>query len=76
MSYLVFDAEENGIVRLVDDDGEEREIPRGELPETASEGDCLLYSEQNGWQVDTAETAARRERLRQKRMRLLGKRQA
>lgn len=75
MKIFVFDAEENGIVRLVDDDGEEREIPCGQLPEAASEGDCLLYSEQNGWQVDTAETAARRERLRQKRMRLLGKNQ-
>lgn len=73
MSTFVFDAEENGIVRLVDDDGEEREIPREELPATAAEGDCLLYSEQNGWQVDMAETAARRERLRQKRMRLLRK---
>ncbi len=71
MSYFVLDAREGGIARLVDDEENEREVLCKELPCDAAEGDCLLYEEGAGWQVDRAETEARRQRLKEKRLRLL-----
>ncbi len=71
MKYFVLDACENGIARLIDEEENEQQLPREHLPAEAAEGDCLFWEEGKGWQVDAAETAARRRRLREKRMRLL-----
>lgn len=74
MNRAVLDAVEGGIARLVDEDGNEQEVAAALLPPDACEGDCLVYDETNGWQTDAAETAARRQRLREKRLRLLNRR--
>ena len=71
MKYFVLDACENSIARLIDEEENEQQLPREDLPAEAAEGDCLFW--EKGWQVDAAETAARRRRLREKRMRLLMK---
>lgn len=71
MKYFVLDACENGIARLIDEEENEQQLPREDLPAEAAEGDCLFWEEEKGLQVDAAETAARRRRLREKRMRLL-----
>ena len=68
MKYFVLDACENGIARLIDEEENEQQLPR---EDQAAEGDCLFWEEGKGWQVDAAETADRRRRLREKRMRLL-----
>lgn len=71
MKYFVLDACESGIARLIDEEENEQQLPREHLPAEAAEGDCLFWKEEKGWQVDAAETACRRRRLREKRMRLL-----
>ena len=71
MKYFVLDACENGIARLIDEEENEQQLPREDLPAEADTGGCVVWGEGKGWQAGAAATADRSRRLREKRMRLL-----
>ena len=71
MKYFVLDACENGIARLIDEEENEQQLPREDLPADPAAGARSLWEQGQARQVDAAETADRRRRLREKRMRLL-----
>ena len=48
MKYFVLDACENGIARLIDEEENEQQLPREDLPAEAAEGDCLFWEEGKG----------------------------
>lgn len=74
MRYFVLDGREGTIARLTADTGELFTVDCAVLPENVAEGDCLVYNEtEHLYTADRQETEARRQRLREKRMRLLHK---
>ena len=60
--------EEWAILECIDKD-ETRDIPRGELPKGAREGQVLLF-DGDTWVIDHAQTAARRAMIMEKFARL------
>ncbi|MCI8649373.1 MAG: DUF3006 domain-containing protein [Anaerotruncus sp.] len=48
------------------ENGEMQDISREQLPSDAQEGDVLIFTQADGWQIDARQTEARRVRLRRK----------
>ena len=60
MYYSLDRFEDNGIAVLLDDNGNKREVPLGELPGGIKQGDILTFVDDR-FVVDSSETDRRRE---------------
>ncbi len=69
---LIIDRFEGEFAVCEDDSREMHNIPRSALPAEVREGDVLRQGT-DGWQIDAAETAARREKQAERLRRLFGK---
>lgn len=63
MTYTI-DRIEDGVAVLENEDGDTRQIPASQLPETAREGTLITETEPGAFAVDEAATEARRARIR------------
>lgn len=51
---------------LVGDDGSQRDVPAGQLPQEAAEGMCVVARSNGTYAADAEETARRRKRIQAK----------
>lgn len=60
-----FEDSENGCIAvLIDDAGNQRDVPASCLPKEATEGSCLAPQIDGTYKLDARETAARTKRIR------------
>ena len=62
-----FEESENGCIAvLIDDAGNQRDVPTSCLPEEATEGSCIVSQIDGTYKLDVRETATRIKRIRAK----------
>lgn len=62
-----FEDSDNGrIAVLIDDEGNQRDIPASYLPKEAMEGSCVVRQIDGTYRIDARETATRTKRIRAK----------